>query len=94
MKYSCIPNGNKMRKMISPLSPVAIPFLSTRVISFLNQSAFSIFARFSMVRARGALSRFELIWTRAKRKKHMLSCRSEELHSNSKSRFAAELMFW
>ena len=31
MKYSCIPNGSKMRKMISPLSPVAIPFLSTHV---------------------------------------------------------------
>ena len=27
MKYSCIPNGSKMRKMISPLSPVAILFL-------------------------------------------------------------------
>ena len=54
MKYSCIPNGHKMRKIISPVA-----------ISFLNQSAFSIFARFSMVRALGALSRL-LFLTQAK----------------------------
>ena len=31
MKYSGIPYGSKMRKIVSPLSPVAIPFLSTLV---------------------------------------------------------------
>ena len=40
-------------------------FISTCVISFLNQSAFSIFARFSIICARGALSRL-LFLTRAK----------------------------
>ena len=66
IKYSCIPNGSKMRKIMSPLSPVHgdTIFINTCVISFLKQSAFSIFARFSMVRARGALSRL-LFLTRA-----------------------------
>ena len=63
MKYSCIPSGSKIRKIISPLSPVAIPFLST-------QSAFSIFARFSMVRARSVLSRL-LFLNRAKKFKKL-----------------------
>ena len=40
-------------------------FINTCVTSFLNQSAFSIFVRFSMVRARGALSRL-LFLARAK----------------------------
>ena len=31
LEYSSIPNGNKMRKITSPLSPMAIPFLSTHV---------------------------------------------------------------
>ena len=40
-------------------------FINTYVISFLKQVVFSIFARFSMVRARAALSRL-LFLTRAK----------------------------
>ena len=67
MKYSCIPNGSKIRKMdISPTLPSGDTiFINTCVISFLNQSTFSIFARFSMVRARGASSHL-LFLTRAK----------------------------
>ena len=65
MKYSCMLNGSKMRKMISTLPSGDTIFISTCVISFLNQSAFSIFVRFSMVRARGALSRL-LFLARAK----------------------------
>ena len=74
----------------SPLFPVAIPFLSTHVWYhfWTNQLLALIFARFSMVRARGALSRL-LFLTRAKnfkklfisvvnvvkwKKKHTLKC--------------------
>ena len=46
-------------------------FIDTCVISFLNQSAFSIFAWFLMVRTRGALSRL-LFLTRAKNFKKLL----------------------
>ena len=63
MKCSCITNGSKMRKTIFPSGDTI--FINTCVISFLNQSAFSIFARFSMVRARGTLSRL-LCLNRAK----------------------------
>ena len=31
MKYSCIPDGSKIRKMKSPLSQEAVPFLATHV---------------------------------------------------------------
>ena len=66
MKYSCIPNGSKIIKMdILTLPSGATILINTGVISYLNQSTFSIFARFSMVRARVALSRL-LFLTRAK----------------------------
>ena len=57
MKYSCIPNGSKDEKNYIPTLPSGdTNFINTCVISFLNQSTFSIFARFLMVRARLALS--------------------------------------
>ena len=71
MKCSCIPNGSKMRKTISHSPQCWYHFYhDTCVLSFLNQSAFSIFARFSMVRPHGALRRL-LFVTRAKNLKKL-----------------------
>ena len=65
MKYSCIPNGSKVRKMISPLSQVAIPFLSTRMWYHFWTNLLLAFSRGFQWSARGALSRL-LFLTRAK----------------------------
>ena len=56
-------------------------FINICVISFLNQSAFSIFARFLMVRARGALSLL-LFLTQAKNFKKLRKIKSLSPHSH------------
>ena len=55
MKHSCISNGSKMRKMKSPLSPVAIPFLSTHVWYHFWTNQLLAFSRGFQWSARGVL---------------------------------------
>lgn len=50
MKYSCIlPSSRKMKNDIPTCLSGDIIFVNTSKISFLNQSAFSIFVQFSLV---------------------------------------------
>ena len=58
-------------------------FINTCVISFLNQSAFSIFARFSMVRARAVLCVGCCFWPKRKIKAVTYSCKRKTKHRNA-----------